>query len=268
MLYSFGQQPDPAAQTRRTAPNPAWSEIGRDGPNRRQPPVYAAFSATARAVLLSGKSRFDSWRGHFARKSRQTSRVTDIRPSSLLSVGVIQELAADLDVEERTLRRAVAQGALRASRTGPRRLQLAPGEREYLCTHWSLLSELRQMLRTEHQVRLAVLYGSLARGDEDAGSDLDLLISLADDRPLAGSRLATRLQSVSGRQVDVANLGRVEVQAPLLLDRVLDEGRVLIDRDGEWDRLCKHHSALRVRALRAYRLQMAGAARAIEELTA
>ena len=47
-----------------------------------------------------------------------------------------------------------------------------------------------------------------------------------------------------------------------------DEGRVLIDRDGEWDRLCKHRSALRARALRAHRRQMAGAARAIEELTA
>jgi hypothetical protein len=87
---------------------------------------------------------------------------------------VIQELAANLDVEERTLRRAVAQGALRTSRSGPRRLQLAPGEREYLRTHWPLLSGLRRTLRTEHDVRLAVLYGSLARGDEDAGSDLDL----------------------------------------------------------------------------------------------
>jgi predicted nucleotidyltransferase len=183
-------------------------------------------------------------------------------------VGVIQELAADLDVEERTLRRAVAQGALRASRSGPRRLQLAPGEREYLLTHWPLLSELRRTLRTEHEVRLAVLYGSLARGEEDAGSDLDLLISLADDRPSAGSRLAIRLERLSGRRVDVANLARVEAQAPLLLDRVLDEGRVLIDRDGEWDRLCKHRSALRARALRAHRRQMAGAARAIEELTA
>ena len=183
-------------------------------------------------------------------------------------MGVIQELAADLDVEERTLRRAASQGALRASRSGPRRLQLAPGEREYLRAHWQLLSALRRALRTEHGVRLAVLYGSLARGDEDADSDLDLLISLADDRPSAGFRLAVRLQSVSGRRVDVAHLQRVEVRAPLLLDRILEEGRVLIDRDGEWGRLCKHRSALRARALRAHRRQMVSAARAIEELTA
>ena len=183
-------------------------------------------------------------------------------------MGVIQELAADLDVEERTLRRAAAQGALRANRSGPRRLRLAPGEREYLRAHWPLLSALRRALRTEHGVRLAVLYGSLARGDEDAGSDLDLLISLADDRPSAGFGLAVRLQRVSARRVDVARLERVEAKAPLLLDRVLDEGRVLIDRDGEWERLCAHRSAFHARAIRAHRRQMVSAACAIEELTA
>lgn len=185
-----------------------------------------------------------------------------------MGVGVIQELAADLDAEERTLRRAVAQGALRASRSGPRRLQLAPGEREYLCAHWPLLSALRRALRTEHGVRLAVLYGSLARGDADADSDLDLLISLAGNRPSADFRLAVRLQGVSRRRVDVARLERVEAQAPLLLERILDEGRVLIDRDGEWDRLCKRRSALHARALRAHRRLMVEAAHAIEELTA
>jgi predicted nucleotidyltransferase len=130
-----------------------------------------------------------------------------------------------------------------------------------------LVADLRRALRTEHGVRLAVLYGSLARGDEDAGSDLDLLISLADDRPLAGLELAIRLQRVAVRPVDIAHLERVEADAPLLLDRVLDEGRVLVDRDGQWRLLCGRHSAIRVRAGHEHRRQMAGAARAIEELT-
>jgi predicted nucleotidyltransferase len=182
-------------------------------------------------------------------------------------MGVIQELAADLDVQERTLRRAVSQGVLRASRSGPRRLALAPGERDYLRAHWPLLSGLRRALRTEHGVRLAVIYGSLARGDEDEGSDLDLLVSLTDDRPSAAFRLASRLQGVSARPVDIARLERVEAQVPLLLDRVLDEGRVLIDRDGQWERLCNRRSAIRTRARSDHRRQMAGATRAIEELT-
>jgi predicted nucleotidyltransferase len=183
-------------------------------------------------------------------------------------MGVIQELAADLEVEERTLRRAMSQGALRAGRLGPRRLWLAPGEREYLRTYWPLLSALRQALRTEHLVRLAVLYGSLARGDGDAGSDLDLLISFADDRPSAGYELTARLQRVTARRVDVARLERIETKAPLLLDRVLDEGRVLIDRDRQWDRLRERRLVIAARARRAHSREMADAALAIKELTA
>jgi predicted nucleotidyltransferase len=182
-------------------------------------------------------------------------------------MGVLQELAADLDVEERTLRRAVSQGTLRATRSGPRRLRLASGEREYLRAHWPLLSGLRRALRTEQNVRLAVLYGSLARGDEDAGSDLDLLISFAEDRPSAGVELAVRLERAHDRRVDIADLKRIEARAPLLLDRVLDEGRVLVDRDGQWRLLWEHRSAIRGRASRDHRRQMAGASRAIEELT-
>jgi len=182
-------------------------------------------------------------------------------------MGAIQELAADLAVEEATLRGAVAQDTLRASRDESRDLRLAPDEREYLRTHWPLLSELRGALLPEHGVRLTVLYGSLARGDEDVDSDLDLLVSLTGDRLSAGLELALRLERVSGRPVDIAHLTRVEAQAPLLLDRVLDEGRVLIDRDGQWTQLCERRSAIRARARRSHSRQMAGAARAIKELT-
>lgn len=192
---------------------------------------------------------------------------TDTCGSSLSAMGAIQELAADLAVEGRTLRRAASQGTLRASRDGSRDLQLAPGERDYLRAHWPLLSELRGALLPEHDIRLAVLYGSLARGDEDPDSDLDLLVSLADDRLSAGFELAVRLKRVSDRRVDIAHLARVEAQAPLLLDRVLDEGRVLIDRDGQWEQLCERRSAIRARARRDHSRQMADATRAIKELT-
>jgi predicted nucleotidyltransferase len=165
------------------------------------------------------------------------------------------------------LRRAASQGALRASRPGPRRLRLASGEREYLVAHWPILSGLRRTLRTEHGVRLAVLYGSLARGDEDEDSDLDLLVSLSEDHLSAGLELARRLQPVSGRRVDIARLERVETGAPLLLERVLDEGRVLIDRDRMWEELNKRAPTIRVRAFRAHRNQMADTARVIKELT-
>ena len=182
-------------------------------------------------------------------------------------MGTIQELATDLGVEERTLRRAASQGTLRGRRTGPRRLRLAPGERSYLLDHWQLLSRLRQALRTERQVRLAVLYGSVARGEEDAGSDLDLLVSFAEGRSSGGSQLAIRLGRATGRTIDLADLARVDSDAPLLMSRVLDEGRVLVDRDGLWPRLRDRRRATDARAQRSYRRNMDNAARAIEELT-
>jgi len=181
-------------------------------------------------------------------------------------MGSIQELARDIGAEERTLRRAASQGTLRARRAGPRRLRLAPGEREYLGAHWQLLSDLRKALRTQRHVRLAVLYGSLARGDEDAGSDLDLLISLAGEHPFAGGDLAIHLQHVAGRRLDLAHLSRVEESSPLLLDRILDEGRVLVDREGDWRSLHERRRAISARAQRSHRRQMASATRAIVEL--
>lgn len=182
-------------------------------------------------------------------------------------MGALQELAADLGADERTLRRAAAQGMIRCRRPGPRRIHLDQGEERYLRAHWDLLASLRQAFRTERGVRLAVLYGSLARGDEDAGSDLDLLVHLADDAPLGPIALAARLSDVAGREVDIARLDRIDAGAPLLLARVLDEGRVIADRDGIWADLQDRRRAIHARAERSYRRQMDEAADAIRRLT-
>lgn len=182
-------------------------------------------------------------------------------------MGTIQDLAAELDAEERTLRRAVVQGAIHGNRSGPRRLRLVSAEAEYLRDHWRLLSALRQALRTERKVRLAVVYGSVARGDEGAESDLDLAVSIADDQPLAATDLAVRLEPIAGRRVDAPRIETIEGSAPLLLDRILEEGRVLVDRDGLWEQLQGRRRAIRARADRAYRKQMREAATAIHELT-
>jgi len=183
-------------------------------------------------------------------------------------VGVIQQLADELGAEERTLRRAVAQGTIHCRRQGPRRIKLSPCEADYLRQHWELLFELRKALRTEPKVRLAVLYGSVARGHEDADSDLDLLVALPDDEPMAATGLASRLDRVCARDVDVAHLDRIDKTAPLLLERVIDEGRVLVDRDGIWDELRLRRRSIAARAKRSYERQMNEAVLAIEESTA
>jgi predicted nucleotidyltransferase len=141
-------------------------------------------------------------------------------------------------------------------------------ESEYLRDHWRLLSRLRWALRTERDVRLAVLYGSLARGDEDDGSDLDLLVDLFDAGSMAAVQLASRLGEVVERDIDVARLDRIEESAPLLLARVLEEGRVIVDRDQLWKCLYRRRRAIRARAKRSHRRQIDEAAAAITELTA
>lgn len=179
----------------------------------------------------------------------------------------LPRIAAQLDADERTLRRAVQRGAVRARRPSPRALELAPGELAYLRSHWSLLSALTQALRHEPNVELAVLYGSAARGDEHRASDVDVLVSFRTDDDAARSALARRLEEALQRPVDVARLSRVRRQAPLLLLAALDDGRVLVDRDGSWPKLRAQRETIARAARRHRQRSRRQAADAIAQLT-
>src|SRR5271168_5054942 len=77
---------------------------------------------------------------------------------------------------ERTLRRHINGGLLRGRRIAGGQLELSQAEEAYLRGHWTLLSKLMAVLRTERDVRLAVLFGSTATGEDTPVSDVDLLI--------------------------------------------------------------------------------------------
>jgi predicted nucleotidyltransferase len=175
-------------------------------------------------------------------------------------------LAHELGADERTLRRAVADGMVRCERVGPRRRLVSDEERRYAVGHWALLAGLRRALRTEPNVRLAVVYGSVARGDDTQDSDLDVLVSLAEDRPDAAVKLAVRLERALGVEVDVARLNRVWDAAPLLLVRAIDEGRVVLDRDGQWPQLRAGRGDIARRAHRAHAARRRRAHASIREL--
>ena len=175
-------------------------------------------------------------------------------------------LASELQANERTLRRAVSRGTVRCRRRSERRLQLADGELDYLRAHWPMLAALSRALRTESNVRLAVLYGSVTRGDDGPDSDVDVLVHLRDDTGRAALGLADRLEHALGRPVDLARLARVQVGAPLLLLRVLEEGRVLADRDGVWPALRAQRAAVAANATRAGIAAAQAAADALAEL--
>ena len=72
-------------------------------------------------------------------------------------------LADQIGVNERTLRRAVVAGTLRAERPTPRKLTMSGAEKRYLLRSWDRLASLREALRTEQNVRFALLFGSVAR---------------------------------------------------------------------------------------------------------
>ncbi|MGH2903491.1 MAG: nucleotidyltransferase family protein [Solirubrobacteraceae bacterium] len=138
---------------------------------------------------------------------------------------------------ERTLRRAVQLGTVRCHRPGVRQLELEVDELTYLRENWNTISGVTEALRTERNVRLAVLFGSVARGHAGEDSDIDVLVSLAEERPLYLSHLATRLTRALDRDVDVLLLTHVRTHDPALLGAILNDGRPVIDRDRSWPAL-------------------------------
>jgi predicted nucleotidyltransferase len=150
----------------------------------------------------------------------------------------LAEIAATLDCDERTLRRYAGQGLLRAERGGRRELRLPYDEELYLRRHWQLLHGLRRALRTEHSVRLAVLFGSTATGEDLPESDVDLLIEHSSGDLEQIIELQRRLQARTGKRIHLVSLDDAK-RSSLLLADIQREGRVIVDRDDTWRRLCR-----------------------------
>ncbi len=156
------------------------------------------------------------------------------------------QIASEVGVHERTLRRAVNEGALRARRPSPRTLEMSVGESLYTRRRWPLLAKLRGALRTERNTRFALLFGSAARGEDTERSDVDVIVSLRDPSFSRLSDLRLKLEAAVGRSVDVVLLEETE-EDPTFLAMALKDGRVLIDREGTWPELRRREPELRRR---------------------
>jgi predicted nucleotidyltransferase len=175
-------------------------------------------------------------------------------------------VARDAGVPERTLRRAVQRGTVRCRRPGVRQFELAADERAYLRENWDTISAMAEMVRTERNVRLAVLFGSLARGDAREDSDVDVLVSLAEERPMYLSHLAARLTRALARDADVVSLKHTRTQEPALLGVILRDGRPVVDRDGSWTALIAEREGVEHAAAIARAERHVRAARAVAQL--
>lgn len=149
----------------------------------------------------------------------------------------LQLLATEVGVSERTLRRGVASELIRARRPSARRLAVSDLETAWIRAHWSLVATLRAALRTEPNVKLAVLFGSVARGEEIPElSDIDLMVELR--RPLPGALEALRLRLCQRLSGDVQLVPmEAALDRPRLLTEILRDGRPLIDREHVWPSL-------------------------------
>jgi predicted nucleotidyltransferase len=176
-------------------------------------------------------------------------------------------IARDIDVPERTLRRAVQRGTVRCHRPGLRRFELTADERTYLREHWRTISTVTEALRTERNVRLAVLFGSLARGHTGEDSDVDVLVSLTEERPMYLYYLAVRLTRALGRDVEVLSLAHMRAHDPALLGAIMRDGRPLVDRDGSWPALIAKRRGIERAAAQARAERHCRAARAVAQLT-
>jgi predicted nucleotidyltransferase len=146
---------------------------------------------------------------------------------------VLGESAKRIGCSERTLRRYINGGLLRGRRVAGGQLELSHAEEAYLRGHRALLGKLMAALRTERDVRLAVLFGSAATGEDTPVSDVDLLIVHRRSGGMVQAGLCVRLRRALGTPVDVVMLEQAEAQPSLLAD-VMREGRVLVDRDDLW----------------------------------
>jgi len=162
---------------------------------------------------------------------------------------VLHDISQELGVSERTLRRAVADGAIRAERPGARRLRISDEERDWVLRHWPTVTRLRKALKTEPSVRLAVLFGSQARGREHRRSDLDLLVEVDTASPGRLAALEERLSAAAGREVQLVSARDAEASPGLMADALRD-GRVLVDRDGVWPSLRRRAPQIRRAAQR------------------
>jgi len=174
-------------------------------------------------------------------------------------------LAEEVGTSERTLRRAANRGTIRVERRSPRRLLVPSSEYEYVRRQWSLVGALIQELRTLPRVRLAMVFGSVARGDDRPESDLDVLVQLRSDDIGERAKVAERLETASGRPVQLVSFEDA-LKAPALLADAVRDGRVLVDREGTWQKLKRREPEIQLEAELADLELQKRALSALEEL--
>jgi uncharacterized protein len=95
----------------------------------------------------------------------------------------------------------------------------------------ALLDSLREVLERFPEVRLAAAFGSVARGDERPGSDVDVALLLSPDTRELRTRVEAALGRAAGREIDVIHL---DAAPPLLRFEIARDGVPLLGQRDDW----------------------------------
>lgn len=93
-----------------------------------------------------------------------------------------------------------------------------------------LLESLRQRAASLPEVRLAVLFGSTARGEARSQSDVDLGVSVAPDTAAVRRRAEAEMSRATGRPLHIVFL---EEAPPLLRFEIAKDGVLLLQRQDD-----------------------------------
>jgi len=93
---------------------------------------------------------------------------------------------------------------------------------------------LRSLVEQEDEVIFAYLFGSCARGEASALSDLDIAVYLVDADVLRCHELKTEIYTALSRGLGINNIDIVVLNTTsnlVLLDEIIRSGLVLVDRN-------------------------------------
>ncbi|MBK5232494.1 MAG: nucleotidyltransferase domain-containing protein [Thermoleophilia bacterium] len=125
---------------------------------------------------------------------------------------------------------------VKGERVSQRKFLVPIEEEVYLRRNWPFLSEMRNALRTEPNVRLALLFGSFARGTSRQDSDVDLMVETKTGSSVGYRQLSMRIRGRVNKDVQIVPRESAESSAPLMVN-IIEEGRVLVDRGHRWPEL-------------------------------
>jgi predicted nucleotidyltransferase len=137
---------------------------------------------------------------------------------------------------------------------------------------WAAGERIRAVLRAavvdDPGVDLLVVFGSVARGEAHAWSDIDLLVDgPAAREPSALTRFRGQLWEALERPIELLTLSEAHKIAPVLAGAVRD-GVVIVDRFRQWDSLLRMRNEIERDAAAEARTYPARRAAALARLNA